>query len=282
MRIAITGLKGINFQSFINEFMIQAYGTSFVPIKQKRDKGCDGIIDNRKIIAVYAPENTSLGVFKSKTKEDYDKYRQNWSAHYPVFSLIYNGEFTSDRILFLDTLNPAIEKVDINQIMAIIQGLTWPQKRNLSNYLGIDERYFIHDILKNVVEDLIQNTFTFNNDQDSIESKVPPYIVDKIHVNYDESDWEKAILEFEDVLYNLWELKSILKAYDDEEIKALKLKVITEYSKLSGDFKVKMSNLVSLFAERNRYDDLYIFYVRVVLIYLFECCIIGKKPAEAK
>ena len=45
IRTAIDELKENNFQDFINELLIKKYGTNFTPIKHKRDKGGDGIIN---------------------------------------------------------------------------------------------------------------------------------------------------------------------------------------------------------------------------------------------
>jgi hypothetical protein len=52
----IQALKDISFQYFIDELYLKNYGDEFVPIKQKQDRGNDGILHGDTILAVYAPE----------------------------------------------------------------------------------------------------------------------------------------------------------------------------------------------------------------------------------
>jgi hypothetical protein len=52
----IQALKDISFQFFIDELYLKRYGDEFVPIKQKQDRGNDGILHGDTILAVYAPE----------------------------------------------------------------------------------------------------------------------------------------------------------------------------------------------------------------------------------
>jgi hypothetical protein len=77
-------------------------------------------------------------------------------------------------------------------------------------------------------------------------------------------------------------LKDTLKSYDDEEMAALKNKVITEYGKLSGDFKTRLNNLTELLSGNNGNDQQYKYYVRVVLLYMFEICLIGQRVEAEK
>jgi hypothetical protein len=182
IKLAINRLKENNFQEFVNALYIKKYGTDFTPIKQKKDKGCDGILKNGKIIAAYAPENYRLNKFKSKTKEDYDKYVQNWRDRHPKWCLVYNGPFTAEMVGFIDSLDHGVEKVDINQIIKLIESLNWSDIRDIADYLGIDGQYFINDILQNVVDDLLKNS-----SKASLPSQKhkPPYIEHKIEANFD-------------------------------------------------------------------------------------------------
>ena len=63
---------------------------------------------------------------------------------------------------------------------------------------------------------------------------------------------------------------------------ALKNKVITEYGKLSGDFKTRLNNLTAALSGNHKNDQQYKYYVRVVLIYMFEICLIGKRSEAEK
>lgn len=273
IKVAIDRLKDNSFQAFMDELLIRKYGKDFTCVKNKRDKGCDGIIQGKTIVADYAPEKRDLREFKKKAKEDYDKYQTYWQSQYPEWCFVYNGKFTADMIQFIDGLGPGLGKWDINQIMNDIRCLPWSKIRDIGNYLGVDEQYFINDVLRNVVEDLLKGA-----DIESVTpTSKPPYIVDKIKLNYDESDVEAALNEYEDVLPLLTELKNVLKPYPDKEVASLKNKIVVNYGKLSGAFKTRLDNLTEILSEKNKDDDSYKFYVRVVLIYFFEICLIGKK-----
>jgi hypothetical protein len=274
IRVSIQKLKENNFQDFINELLVKKYGLRFTPIKQKRDKGCDGIIEDRTVIAVYAPETPVLREFKKKANDDYDKYKADWCGRYPHWCFIYNGEFTAEMVQCVADLGSNINKWDIHHIMDIIRGLNWAKKRELATYLRVDEKYFINDVLKNVVEDMIRNS---GQSIAPVEQKRPVYIEEKIELNFSKEDIQSVLTEYEEALPYLTELKSVLKSYTDEEVASLKNKVIANYGKLAGDFKIKLNNLNDELAERNKNDDVYRYYVRVVLIYFFEACLIGQK-----
>ncbi len=77
---AIERLKETEFQKFTDVVLLKKFKTEFNPVKKKKDKGCDGIISNRKCVAVYAPENYTLAKFKKKTSDDYDGYEKNMMA----------------------------------------------------------------------------------------------------------------------------------------------------------------------------------------------------------
>ena len=277
IKTAIDELKENNFQDFVTELFIKKYGTNFTPIKNKKDKGSDGIINNTTIIAVYAPNKPDLRRFKSKINEDFDKYKNNWMLNYPNWWFIYNGQFTAEMILSIDELDRGIKKIDINHILELVKSLPFPKIREIArDDLGIDEEYIIYDILKKVIDDLLNN----KQEKSSLQKHTqPPYIEKKVAINYVKADIEGALDEYKDMIPDIAKLENIFKSYDDEEIKSLKSKVTVEFNKLIGDFKTKLNNLNESFAERNRNNDLYKYAVRVVLIYFFETCRIGKKTS---
>jgi len=270
----IERLKENSFQDFITNLLVMKHGSQFTPIRQKKDKGCDGIIENRTVIAVYAPPKGGLREFKKKVADDYGLYLANWHSKYPNWCYVYNEPYTAEMIKCFDELDPSIEKWDINHVMNIFRELNWAKKRDMAARLGIDENYFINDILKNVVDDLIRSGA---KDTILLKHKRPVYIEDKIELNFDNADIPAALTEYAEALPYLAELKNVLKSYPDGEIASLKSRVIVGFNKLSGDFKTKMNNLNEGLAERNKNDDIYKYYVRVVLIYFFEACLIGKK-----
>lgn len=278
LKMAIDGLKENNFQDFMNELLIKKYGINFTPIRQKKDKGGDGILNDTTIIAAYAPDKPNPDRFKRKIKEDYEKYRENWMSKYPKWCVVFNGQFTADMLLSIDELDRGIKKCDINHILELINSLHFPKIREIArDYLRIDEEHIIYDVLKKIIEDLLNdNTSAYSID----EHLQPPYIEDKVKLNYIEEDIQGALIEYKDMIPDISKFESVLKCYNDEDIKVLKNKVSTEYSKLAGDFKTRLNNLNELFAERNKNDDRYKYAVRVALIYFFETCRIGKKTSE--
>jgi len=277
--IAIDRLKNNNFQNFIDELYLKKYGSNFTPIKQKKDKGCDGIINNNESLAVYAPEKYTLRVFKKKINEDHNNYDGNWKTKLPKWRVVYNGEFTAEMLQFVDSLEDGSKKIGIAQIINDIDGLNWVHQRSIADYLGINEQFFINDILQNVIDDLLKNAYASSG---SLPSEEPIYIVDKIQLNFNSSDVENAKEEYLNSLGSMGKLKDTLKSYDDEEMAALKNKVITEYGKLSGDFKTRLNNLTELLSGNNGNDQQYKYYVRVVLLYMFEICLIGQRVEAEK
>jgi hypothetical protein len=249
-------------------------------VKQKRDKGCDGIVGNRKVIAAYAPERSNLKDFKKKSSDDFDKYKKNWSITHSEWEYVYNGEFTAQMIQHVDSLKPDSCKVDINRLLDIIEELPHFKRRELAIELSIDEQFIVNDALKNVIEDLFKLSEQYIEGFKPYQS--PPYIEDKIRLNYSEGEIEDALKEYECVVNYFGELRDILRAYQDFEVGALKTKIFESYNKFTGSFKERLKALTEQLSERNKNDDYYVFFVRVVLIYFFEICLIGKRPESEK
>lgn len=279
-RTAIEGKKDIAFQAVVDSIYAKTFGSRFTSVKQKRDKGCDGIVENKKIIAAYAPEKPNLKDFKKKADDDFGKYKDNWATTHSEWEYVYNGEFTAQMVQHLDSLKQNCHKVDINCLLDMVDCLPHFRRRELAMELSINEQFIVNDVLKAVIEDL------FKLSEQCIEGLKPhvspPYIEDKIRINYDQKDVEDALKEYECVIKYFGELKDILKAYQDFEVGALKIKLIDCYGKLSGNFKERLEFLTKQFSERNKDDDYYFFFVRVVLIYFFESCVIGKRPESEK
>lgn len=101
-------------------------------------------------------------------------------------------------------------------------------------------------------------------------------------LNFKIKDVNEAFKEYENVAEYFSKLKDVLKMHQDFEINPLKDKIIVSYNKLSGDFKTRLNNITEHIAERNNKDGYYVFFIRVVLIYFFEICIIGKKTENEK
>ena len=72
----------------------------------------------------------------------------------------------------------------------------------------------------------------------------------------------------------------ILSTYSDKDKGLIKWRIINDFGRIAGSsFKNRMDNLTDQYTERygNEDDDEYKKYVRVILLYMFEQCHIGKK-----
>lgn len=280
LKAAIEGKKDTAFQDIIDSIYSLKYGHCFTPVKQKRDKGCDGIVENKRVLSVYAPERQNLTEFKKKSKNDFEKYRENWILTHPDWEYVYNGEFTALMVQHLDSLKHGCLKTDINALLNMIGELPNSKRRDLAIEMGINEQFIINDVLKKVVEDL------FKIADQSLERmpshRPPPYIEDKIRLNYSETDVDDALKMYELVYPYFGDLRDVLKAYRDYEVGALKTRLTDCYARLSGGFKHRFVVLVEQFSEQNKDDDYYVLFVKVVLVYFFEICVIGERPGSEK
>jgi hypothetical protein len=279
-KVAIDSKKESQFQEVVNALFLKRYGNKFVPIKQKHDEGCDGILNNNTVIAAYAPQKANLREFKNKASGDFNSYKDNWQNKYPEWQYVYNGEYTAEMIKHLKDLHSDVQITDINVLIDLIESLPHFKRREIAGYLGINEQYVVNDVMKVVVEDV----FKLSEGCGAVKKphEFPPYIEDKIKLNYDEIDVEDALKEYECVAEYFSQLKDVLKSYQDYEIDALKTKLMDSYKKLSGNFKTRFNNMVDEYSAKNKSDDYYVFFIRVVLIYFFETCIIGDRPESEK
>ena len=274
----ITKLTQDNFQKFCEQLFIKKYGQNFEVIKNKKDGGGDGILNQDTIIAVYSPEKENKNTFKSKVKEDYDKYNKNWKERYGNWCFVYNGELTKDRIEIMDSLCNGSKRLDINQLLEMVEELIYPRMKELAEHIGIDVQLIYYDILKNVIDDLTKE----KNLNIKLSNEIPAYIVKKVQKNYLPEEVNDAVNEYGELLPEITRLQKVLKEYDDSENLALKTKVKEVYDMLNGNFKEKVRNLVALLSESHKKDDLYIFYTRVAVVYFFERCVVGENPDKGE
>lgn len=271
----INSTYGNDFHEFVSKLFIMRFGEDFFPVKQKRDRGCDGIIENEKFLAIYGPssQNRNLREFMKKSTEDFEKYKDKWEKKYQKWCFVYNDECTIDRIEHLKSLKPDVIIYGLNHLMNIVEEIPFPKLRELATYLGIPIEYFRNDILKQIIEDLIKKPF------EDIEYKInnPKDIDEKIKLNYDMKDFDIIRKKHETAFIDIEALKILLKAYDDTDISAMKMKVLKVFEKVSGDFKEKMNSVNEILCDAYE-NDIYIYFVDVILLYLFEACIVGEKP----
>lgn len=270
---AIKRKTDTEFQEFVSSLYSIVYRNRFVAIKQKRDKGADGILNNDTILAGYGPEKPSLRDFKKKISADYKSFKENWKDEYPNWQVVYNGDFTASMVKHIDELHPGADKVGLRQLVELIADQSWPTIRNIGNLLAIPSDYYINDLLAQVVENLM------NHDGKS----VPPasrekalYIEEKIALNYTAHDIEAATDEYSRSLEYFAALESLLKEYTDNEISALRSRIHRDFNMISGEFKERFESQNARYSEKHPHDDMFCFSVTVVLTYFFEQCLIGK------
>jgi len=267
-------LKMNNFQNFINELYLRLYGDEFLPSKIGADDGCDGILKKEIIFAIYGPdEKKTLAELKGKIKSDYKKYNEKWKDKYPKWLFIYNGEFSAKVYPVFDELGNGVDKIDINHLIEKIDSLNWGIKRDiLINILKIPEEYITKNIFQEIIEDLLKN-----NQSGKTPKTNPPNLIEKIRLNFSKEDEDSMIKMYNESYPEVAEFGNLLNQRENEEIIALKNKVLEGYMRLSGDFKSRFNNLIKDIAEKNKNEEVYLNSVRIGLLYLFEICLIGKE-----
>lgn len=149
IKAQIATLKENAFQEFIEKLYSIYYGNGFTILKQKRDKGCDGIIMAKTVISVYAPERHSINKFKKKIKNedpknkgDFDKYASYWQNQYPGWQIVYNHDFTGEMIKFVTKLKNDAEFIGLQNIVEMISWLDNEKKEIIVNFLKIPDYFW--------------------------------------------------------------------------------------------------------------------------------------------
>lgn len=277
-RIQIKSLSSFDFQRFIVELFLLKYGTSdFIVLREKKDKGCDGIIQSEKcVISCYGPENYTQAKFHRKAEDDFGVYESNWQTTYPNWMFIVNIDITPKQISKIDSLKAGTPLIGIKAILSIIEGLEYYKKRKLATFLKIDKDLLAKDYLREILDDLLNNS-TNNEPREKYER--PLYFPDKVKLNYDEEDIQNVLEEYDVVAEYFGYIKDLIYCYEDEDIDKIKHRIILDFSQFSGSFKEKIDNVSKQYLAKysSEDDDDYRFYIRALLIYIFEQCLIGKK-----
>lgn len=269
----IMNLKDSSFQNFTDKLYSVCYGNSFTVVRQKKDKGCDGILDNEIVLAVYAPENHYIRKFRKKIADDFSKYSQYWMTSHPKWQVVYNGIFTAEMVQFVKKLKSDAQPVGLNNIIEMISKLRWSQILDLSEYLNISSDFLIFDIIDEVIRDLLKSNDVTREEFDFRELTE---IERKIGLNFQSEDIERIKAEYGDGLKYFYTVTQVIGNYDIEK-DTLKNRVRWDIAKLGGDFGTRFDNLTENDANKRPGDDYYRLMIRVLLIYLFEQCVIGRK-----
>ena len=281
--LQIKSLRGFEFQDFVTELFLLKYGESgFIPPRQVKDKGCDGIIlsENRSV-ACHAPGNYNYRDFAAKINSDFEAYQIYWEKDYPNWMFITNQEVSPDLITKINELKKNTPLLGVKNIISIIEALDNYKRRRLGKYLRIEPDYFARDYLEEILEDLLKDTET--GDENVCYSK-PPYMPDKININYEKEDIEGALHEYEIVTDYFKRIEELLQGYGDNGLARIKFKIINDFNEKSGSFKEKLKKQTRQYLEKysKEQDDDYLFYIRAILINIFEQCLIGLKTEAEK
>jgi len=276
LKTKINSLKELRFQEFINNLFLICHGDNFVIVKQKHDRGSDGILFNSKVIACYAPESYDLSDFKKKISGDYKSYNENWEKTHNNWMVVYNGPFLANMINHVDSLKSDAEKVGIDNILGLIDLQNWTKRNRIYESLGIGSEYIKYDIIEEAIKDIIQTSESGATLK--VEQPIPPK--DKIEINYTEDQIEDAIDDFQSYCTNASFISDVLTNFN-EQYPILISKVKTDFSKYdkSRTFKERFDLIIKDYSEKARKqdDDIYVYYVKMLMLYCFEQCVIGKK-----
>lgn len=284
-KLQIQSKEGFEFEEFIDELFLLKYGVdNYIPIRRNKDKGNDGtILDEKKILACYAPRKYSKPDFETKVlgaknKEgDFEKYQKNWKDKFSNWEMYVNHEVAPEQFTLIQNLDGNTSIKGIDQILSIIDELVSSKKRKLAAYLGIED-FFIQDYIQEIISDLLN----FSNEVDKtihfdLKKLIPPQ--KKIEINFEQDDWDGMNTEMVLVMSDFFTIAKIIAGYEDNEINTLKGRIINDYNKLSGTFKERLYNLTEQYttAYGNIKDDEYVKCVKSILLYMFEQCLIGRK-----
>jgi hypothetical protein len=292
----IKSKRGFEFEAFINEMHLIQYGVDgYQPTRERGDDGADGIILNsRTIIAAYGPDTYKESSFLKKINDDFEDYMRKWATDNPNWNMYYNNSLAPEQIRISDNLielakqkSLTIDKViikGIDQIMHLIESeFTNKQQRQLATLLCVPKELMIFDHIRSIIDDLINGV---GIDVENVKYKIAIDVLEKINLNYSESDAKIAEEEYADLnadgtLKKIW---NIIATYEPEQINSLKLLIKREFNKLNGTFKEKLNSLTEKYIDKytSGQDDDFEYYTRALLVYCFEQCMIGEKTIKEK
>lgn len=278
--IQIKSLYGFSFQDFITKLFMFSYGAeNYTPPRVIKDKGADGIITKTEtVVACYGPEKIDKNRYIKKIEDDYKSYSDNWQSQYKNWMFVTNNDIPEWAIKKIHSLKKDSFLVGLKNLLQIVDELPSYQKREIGNYLNIEQDLFAQDYLKEIIEDLIKKS-PFTDDNTKYTRQV--YFPDKVSLNYSQEEADSVFQEyniyFENGVFN--EIENLLSGYGDDDINKLKVHIINDFSNKAGDFKSRLQQLTGKYSVKysSENDDEYLFYIRAVLIYLFEQCLIGSK-----
>jgi hypothetical protein len=291
IRELIKSKRGFEFENFISELNLIQHGSDgFQPTRERKDDGAEGLIlSSKTIIAAYGPDAFDEKKFKQKVDDDFDDFLKKWADKNPNWIMHYNNSLAPIQLKIADNLKALattqnivtnhISIKGIDQIMHMIETeFSALQQRYVAKLLGVPNELIVFDHVRNIIDDLIQGTAI---DKEVINYKLEVNIEEKIELNYTPEDKESAFEEYEELntqgtLKKIW---SILSTFQTEEINSLKLRIKRDFNNENGTFKYKLESLTNRYLHKyaNEEDDYFHYYIRSLLVYCFEQCMIGRK-----
>lgn len=280
-KLQIESLTGFDFQDFVIELFLQRFGPSgFTVLRSKKDKGCDGIINSeQKVVACYGPRKYNQSTFTNKVEEDFEDYKKNWQKQYPNWMVIVNHSLAPFQITKVNKLKSGSTIIGITNILALIEELPNYKKRILGRYLKIEEEFFVQDYIQEILDDLLKNS---DSEEPRKPYSKPLYFSDKVKLNYEQLDITDILSEYDVLAEYFSDISNLINGYEDDEIDKIKHKIISDFSQIKGTFKDRLEELTLRYLMKYSIetDSDFKFYIRALLIYMFEQCLIGDKTNQ--
>lgn len=266
-----------DFQAFV-EFLFQlVHEDNFRVVKQKHDKGSDGILNGDTVLAGYGPSNYTLAGFKKKVGDDYKSYERNWKATHPKWMVVFNDELKANMIQFIEGKHDGADKIGLPELLGMIKRLPWSKIQRVGDYLGIPSQLLMNDLIGQVVDDLIRQNETEPSAADRPQAT---YIEEKISLNYSLDEVQLATDQYFDCLVYFNSTEEILQGHTPFSLTSLRGRIRNDFNGQGGSFAERFRGLVALYTQSRPDDDLYRFAVTILLVFFFEQCLIGRRTAE--
>ena len=274
--------SGTSFNELIDDIFHIIYGENYKSVKQKRDLGSDGIIESERIsIACYAPESYDARKFKAKMEEDYKKFKGNYAGLGYSFRFITNIKLLGSIITHFKELCPDGDIWGLEEIISFIRRQP-PKIRRviLTDIFGVEKEFVIYDVIEEMIDEIIMLDKTSNNY--SIRYSPPTELLRKIEINFKNEGFREYLVRLVENLYPEYSFLfgEVFKSMEAKEIETLKMKVLDRTGTLfleKNSFDEVFSALINDFSDKYPNDDEYRKHVTMLLIYIFEQCIIGRR-----
>lgn len=277
LRQQLWSRKGTAFQEALDKIFSIIHGDNFTQIKQKKDQGCDGILQGSVVLAAYAPERPNLPAFKKKIGDDFEGYKNNWAATHPKWTVVCNDEITAAMLKHVKDLKPDASTISLDGLVDEIKKQNWSKKNLIFKALGIPDHYLSNDVFGTIVEDLIK---TSEDKVSQVPYSHPTYIDKKIELNLEIEHKDSFSDEYFENLDKFSLIQAVVGSHTPETIFSLRAKIRSEYQSLSGSFSERLSVMTDRLCSNKKNDDYYRGSVRVLLIYFFEQCLFGRKTEQ--